>query len=79
MVDLDERSYDRFKWMNKLTFSPDARLKQVFNFFAMSLAIYSTFSATYIAAFGFPIKRSRVVLTNLVDLVFWIEIVLNFF
>lgn len=79
MVDLDERNYDRLKWLNKLTFSPDARPKQVFNFFAMTLAIYSTFSATYIAAFGFPTKKSYVVLTNLVDLVFWIEIVLNFF
>ncbi len=79
MVDMDERSYDRLKWLNKLTFSPDARPKQVFNFFAMTLAIYSTFSATYIAAFGFPIKKSYVVLTNLVDLVFWIEIILNFF
>jgi len=45
----------------------------------MILAIYSTFSATYIAAFGFPTKKSSVVLNNLVEVVFWIEIVLNFF
>jgi len=45
----------------------------------MILAIYSTFSATYIAAFGFPTKRLYVVLNNLVEVFFWIEIVLKFF
>ena len=78
-VDGEEKAKDRFQQLNKLTFSPDARPKQVFNFLIMILAIYSTFSATYIAAFGFPTKKSSVVLNNLVEVVFWIEILLNFF
>ena len=78
-VDGEEKARDRFQQLNKLTFSPDTRPKQVFNFIIMILAIYSTFSATYIAAFGFPTKKSSVVVNNLIEVVFWIEIILNFF
>ena len=44
----------------------------------MLLSLYSTFSATYIAAFGFPTNKRDIVLNNLVEIVFWMEILLSF-
>ena len=75
-LDLNEQSLE---YLQKLTFSPDAKGKVFFNIILLFAAFFSTFASTYIACFGFPERRISLFLDRFSEICFIVEIILNFF
>lgn len=69
----------RLQCLEKLTFSPDAKGKIIFNFILVIAAFFSTHQATYIACFGFPTSMEVDMIGKTVECIFVLDIILNFF
>ena len=64
---------------DKLVISPDQIGKRVFSFVIIILALISTFTATYLACFGFPEPKVFFVIYYSIESMFAIDIILCFF
>lgn len=79
MAKIESNDVSRLQCLEKLTFSPDAKGKIIFNFVLVIAAFFNTHQATYIACFGFPTSFEMDLAGKIIECIFILDIILNFF